>query len=330
MPSPPCRLPSRRRYVVVAACLMACLAVAIARRALAHGDPFGIDYAAGTNRLTVSPTVYDVFNVDENLATPGFGFPISTIYPGFSRADTLPVSSALSLRFTSTLHYWNPGTGLLDPLPFPSGTISVVSRSAAMATVAATEIGGVNPLFVDTFVGAPGEHHHFTAYELTNPDAPGLYGLWAEATATGPGYPVGGTIPSDPFLIVLNWGIEDEQQYQDGVARLSAFNFTAPGDTNLDWQVDVLDAANVLTAGKFDTGAPATWAEGDFNDDGVVDVLDTAEFLSSGLYNTGFYRQPPGSVGAVAVVPEPSTWLLAGGWCIGCRALLRRRARRLA
>jgi hypothetical protein len=329
MPSPPHHVSARRRWVLVAACLTACLAPALARRAVAHGDPFVIDYAAWENRLTVSPTVYAVFNVDENLATPGFGFPISTIYPGFSRADTLPASSAVSLRFTSALRYWNPAAGPLDPLPVPSGTISVVNRSAAITSIAATGISGVNPLFVDTFVGAPGEHHHFTAYELTNPDAPGLYGLWAEATATGPGYPVGGPIASDPFLLILNWGIEDEQQYQDGVMRLAAYTFAAPGDTNLDWQVDVLDAANVLTAGKFDTGDPATWAEGDFNDDGVVDMLDAAEFISSGLYNAGFYRQPPGAVGSVAIVPEPSAGLLASGACAGCLALLRRRSRRL-
>ncbi|NCV71209.1 MAG: hypothetical protein EBW55_11000, partial [Betaproteobacteria bacterium] len=53
---------------------------------LIDGDPFVINYTAATNQLTVNPVVYDVFNIDENLATPGFGFPISTIYPGFSRA----------------------------------------------------------------------------------------------------------------------------------------------------------------------------------------------------------------------------------------------------
>ena len=207
---------------ILMACLAAGLVPLFAHRARGHGDPFVINYAAATNQLTVNPFIYDVFNVDENLATPGFGFPISTIYPGFSRADALPANTAVSLHFTSPLTYWNPTTSPLDPLPVASGTISVVNRAAATATIATAGIGGTNPLFVDTFVGYPGEHHHFTAYELTHPDAPGLYGLWAEATATGPSYPGGATTASSPFLIVLNWGIEDEQHYQDGVTRLSA------------------------------------------------------------------------------------------------------------
>jgi fibronectin-binding autotransporter adhesin len=84
--------------------------------------------------------------------------------------------------------------------------------------------------------------------------------------------------------------------------------FAAPGDTNLDWVVDVLDAGNFLTFGKYDTGLPATWLEGDFNYDGVVDVLDASEFFGTGLYDTGNYNTPAGMAGAVAAVPEPSTW----------------------
>jgi len=89
-----------------------------------------------------------------------------------------------------------------------------------------------------------------------------------------------------------------------------AFAYAAPGDTNLDWQVDVLDAANVLASGKFNTGDPASWAEGDFNYDGVVDVLDAADFITTGLYNAGPYN-PPASVSGVAAVPEPSTAIAA-------------------
>jgi hypothetical protein len=81
--------------------------------------------------------------------------------------------------------------------------------------------------------------------------------------------------------------------------------FAAPGDTNIDWQVDVLDASNFLSFGKYDTGLPATWLEGDFNYDGVVDVLDAADFFCTGLYDTGIYNPPAGVVGAVAAVPEP-------------------------
>ena len=105
--------------------------------------------------------------------------------------------------------------------------------------------------------------------------------------------------------------------------------YAAPGDTNIDWQVDVLDASNFLSFGKFDTGLSATWLEGDFNYDGVVDVLDAADFFGTGLYDAGNYNTPPGTE-SIAAVPEPSTWLmtLAGISTVGWLASARRRARR--
>jgi autotransporter-associated beta strand protein len=485
----PGSIPPTPVRTVGTACLTACLGLLLARPGLGHGDPFILTYTAATNQLTVNPVIDDVFNPDENLATPGFGFPISTIYPGFSRADTLPANTAVSLRFTAPLTYWNPTTGPLDPLPVASGTISVVNTAAATATLAHDGIGGTNPLFVATFVGFPGEHHHFTAYELAHPDAPGLYGLWAEATATGPGYPGGATAPSDPFLIVLNWGIEDERQYHDGVTRLAVlpdpvitiivgsgtqtqtqaghpllsgtmpvvkagsgtlvvdqantltssmtieqgtvlvthpaalatsrvvplaagtlavaprlqaslgglatdaggvidvgsgmitvaaglsaadtvtailtglgdgswngpsgirsgaaaadvaagipravgwldtgdgsvvFAFAAPGDTNLDWQVDILDAANFLAGGRFDSGLPANWQQGDFTYDGVADILDAASFLSTGLFDAGGYNPPPTTAAAAVAVPEPAAGL---GGVIVAMMICRRRSR---
>ena len=99
--------------------------------------------------------------------------------------------------------------------------------------------------------------------------------------------------------------------------------FAAPGDTNLDWQVDVLDAGNFLTFGKYDTGLAATWLEGDFNYDGVVDVLDASEFFGTGLYDTGNYNAPPGVSSGIAAVPEPTVGL-AGVAVLACAAMARR------
>ena len=104
------------------------------------------------------------------------------------------------------------------------------------------------------------------------------------------------------------------------------FAFAAPGDTNLDWNVDILDAANFLSAGKFDSGDPATWNQGDFTYDGVVDILDAADFLSTGLFDAGFYNAPAPSAGSIAAVPEPAS----AGVAIGMAGLalawrLRRR-----
>ncbi|MFM7205284.1 MAG: beta strand repeat-containing protein [Planctomycetaceae bacterium] len=85
------------------------------------------------------------------------------------------------------------------------------------------------------------------------------------------------------------------------------FAFAAAGDTNLDWQVDILDSANFLSSGKLDSGLPASWIEGDFTYDGFVDVLDAAAFLSTGLLDAGAYNPPAGQAGGIAAVPEPAT-----------------------
>jgi autotransporter-associated beta strand protein len=101
------------------------------------------------------------------------------------------------------------------------------------------------------------------------------------------------------------------------------FAFAAAGDTNLDWQVDIIDAANFLAGGKFDSGNPASWNEGDFTYDGVVDILDAASFLSNGLFDAGPYNGS-GSAGSIAAVPEPASLaLLAVAAACGLR--LRRR-----
>lgn len=66
--------------------------------------------------------------------------------------------------------------------------------------------------------------------------------------------------------------------------------WAAAGDTNLDGVVDILDVANILSSGKYDSGATdATWVDGDFNYDGILDILDASLFLAGGTYDTGNY-----------------------------------------
>ena len=103
------------------------------------------------------------------------------------------------------------------------------------------------------------------------------------------------------------------------------FAFAAAGDTNLDWQVDILDAANFLSGGKFDSGSPATWNQGDFTYDGFVDILDAASFLSNGLFDAGTYNPPPGQAGAIAAVPEPALTLAGAAALVASLAIHRRR-----
>jgi hypothetical protein len=111
------------------------------------------------------------------------------------------------------------------------------------------------------------------------------------------------------------------------------FAYAAPGDTNLDGLVDVLDGSNFSTSDKYDQNLPSSWFQGDFNYDGIVDVLDAAFFVSTGLYNAGYYNQPPLAFGAgvgglaapVAAVPEPTGLAAAGLAGIVILAAVRRR-----
>jgi len=87
------------------------------------------------------------------------------------------------------------------------------------------------------------------------------------------------------------------------------FGYAAPGDTNLDWKLDIIDIANLLGSGKVDTGLTATWAEGDFNYDGFADILDITDIVATGLFDTDSYNA---ATGALAAVPEPATLGLVG------------------
>ena len=88
----------------------------------------------------------------------------------------------------------------------------------------------------------------------------------------------------------------------------TTFAYAAAGDSNLDWFVDILDAANFLAAGAFDSGAGASWNDGDYTYDGMVDILDAAGFLSTGLFDAGGYNEP--APAGVAAVPEPVTSII--------------------
>ena len=89
--------------------------------------------------------------------------------------------------------------------------------------------------------------------------------------------------------------------------------YTAPGDTNVDGQIDILDAANFISEGLFDNWQPAVWSQGDFNYDGVVDILDAADLLGTSLFDQGPFvpALAASDPGVITAVPEPAClpWL---------------------
>ncbi len=114
----------------------------------------------------------------------------------------------------------------------------------------------------------------------------------------------------------------------DGTGALSVA-FAAPGDTNIDGQIDILDVANFLGGGKYDSGEPAVWSQGDFGYDGMVDILDVADFLGTGLFDAGSYLPAPAGAGAIAAVPEPASTKAAGIASLAVAWRLARRRRTL-
>jgi hypothetical protein len=71
-----------------------------------------------------------------------------------------------------------------------------------------------------------------------------------------------------------------------GVTGLSpddvAVRYTYYGDTNLDRLVNTDDILNILSAGKLDTGASATWFEGDMTFNDRADTDDILALLATG------------------------------------------------
>ena len=129
-------------------------------------------------------------------------------------------------------------------------------------------------------------------------------------------------ITSSIAAAYVNAGETRAVGWLDGGDGSFTFGYAAPGDTNLDSSVDILDVANILGTGKVNSGLDATWSDGDFNYDGYVDMLDIAELTSSGLLSIGSYTGPSGTI---AAVPEPTSLGLLTLVSAICGMKMRRR-----
>lgn len=59
------------------------------------------------------------------------------------------------------------------------------------------------------------------------------------------------------------------------------------GDANADGVFDSTDLVQVFVAGKYDTGATATWSQGDWNNDGLFTSSDLVAALTASVYLNG-------------------------------------------
>jgi len=101
--------------------------------------------------------------------------------------------------------------------------------------------------------------------------------------------------------------------------------YAAPGDTNLDGEVNIFDLVNVNSSGTYGRGVPSNWSQGDFDYNGVTNIFDIVMVNGAGVYGRGRYVPAPAS-GSVAAVPEPSTCIMAlAGIAYGGHVVRRRR-----
>lgn len=103
--------------------------------------------------------------------------------------------------------------------------------------------------------------------------------------------------------------------------------YSAAGDLDLNGVVDFDDVVAMVSAGRYDTGLPATWSQGDYDYNGVVDFDDVVGIVSAGLFDTGAYAAAPLQLGPLTAVPEPATWIAAASGAALAAAARRRGSR---
>jgi|SanBayMetagenome_1026888.scaffolds.fasta_scaffold16487_2 hypothetical protein len=213
------RITTGTHRLPIIAAMLVCAALA-PQRGFGHGTPFSVGFDGGTGKITVGPNVYRNFTLEEMFVVDEFGSITNDGTPGWDKGATLPSGARLSLRFQGPLRYWNPATTAGDPLPVPGASLSILAPGGS-AQVSAGSLGvpsgvtGTNPLFLATFTS-----HHHVVWEILNPDAAGLYGLWASLESEN--LATFNALPSDPFLVVLNYGVTSSADYDVGVDRLAA------------------------------------------------------------------------------------------------------------
>lgn len=266
---------------------------------------------------------FDVDRVSFNSAFPAALAPASGVLSLLATSGTLTQASAGYPRLSGTFGVAKTGAGTLvfdaaNPL---TGSTTVQAGRLHLGNASALAASRVVPLAGGTVTLSAGLR---TTVGGLAARAGGLTDVgsgmvtvvgglsvadmvMALQTGHGDGSWTGGSgITSTAAATALAQSIPRTVGWLDNGDGSVSFAFAAPGDTNLDWHIDILDAANFLSSGKFDSGTPATWNEGDFSYDGLVDILDAADLLATGLFNAGDYNRQSAMVGGAIAVPEPS------------------------
>jgi autotransporter-associated beta strand protein len=110
------------------------------------------------------------------------------------------------------------------------------------------------------------------------------------------------------------------------------FGFAAPGDTNLDGQIDILDCLRLVGSASFGNESASSWHDGDFNYDGLFDILDVMAFVSTNMYDKGPYGSAVPAPPDVLLVPVPepeAAGVMAALAGIACARQMIRRGKQL-
>jgi len=271
------------------------------------------------------PAVITITVASGTQTQTGAGFPVlSGSIPVLKTGNgTLVVDQANTLSGSTTVQGGALQVANLQALQF-SRVIPVAGGTMTLAPYQTTVIGGLDPNaggLVDVGNGLVTVASGLSSTDLVTAIVSGLGdGSWNGTTG----------ITSSVAAADAALGTSRAVGWLDNGDGTLTFAYAAPGDTNLDWTIDLLDIGTYLAAGKYDTGEPSTWAEGDYTYDGLVDITDVALYLGTGLFDVGPYNPPAGTAGGLAAVPEPSTLALMVApvaWLVCLRVARQRTSR---
>jgi hypothetical protein len=306
-----------KRFLLVASLFFVSLP---AQWADAHGTPILVGAAGQT--LVVSGGLSDelgfasqIFVEDDedgdpfaSLLLPNLGPVILWQIPGLNISG-LNEQSSLSIEVLARpvkcsnpveeriLWYWNPQTELVEPATSDYYLLGTGSR---YQTLSADGIVAPPPfLLASSLAGQQGYHNHgLLSYALDNNPAAahGAYGFFARLKSNL-------YEPSNPFLIVFNYGVDYSQMVSAALAINEAASGMLAGDYNHD---QVVDAADFVS-----------WRK----------TLDTLPDYQ--LWHGNFGAMTSCNLGATAAtaVPEPATITKALA-CVGLYVLSRQKRRR--